>query len=99
MKKFEKVGVNVVWIDDAQMKSLNQRFRSNSAVSNVISFSINEVMDGRFHLGEIVINLDEARREAAKLHLSLRNEILRLYTHGLRNLLNESRLKKELQKS
>lgn len=90
MKKFEKAGVNVVWVDDARMKGLNQRFRSNSAVSNVISFSMNEAMDGRLHLGEIVINLDEARREAAKLHLSLRNEILRLYVHGMRNLLNES---------
>lgn len=90
MKKFEKAGVNVVWVDDAQMKGLNQRFRSNSVVSNVISFSINEIMDGKLHLGEIVINLDEAKREAAKLHLSLRDEILRLCVHGMRNLLNES---------
>lgn len=99
MKKFEKAGVNVVWVDDSQMKGLNQRFRPDALASNVISFSINETMDGRWHLGEIVINLDEARREAHKLHLSLRDEILRLYTHGLRNLLNESHLKKELGKA
>lgn len=87
-----KVSFNLVLANDQRMKALNKKYRHLDKLSNVISFSLDKEMGGTLHLGEVVIDFDEALREAKRLRLSLRREILRLAIHGLRSLLNESRI-------
>lgn len=91
-----KVFYNLVFVNDEKMKRLNKTYRNIDKASNVITFSLDNEKGSVLCLGEVVINWEEAFREAKRLGLSRREEILRLANHGLRNLLNESQLRKQL---
>lgn len=91
MKKNPKFNFDLVLVNDQKMRALNKRHRGLDKASNVISFSFDEVIDGILYLGPVVINLDEAEREAKILKIKLREELVRLGEHGVRNLLRESR--------
>jgi probable rRNA maturation factor len=72
------------------MRSLNRRYRGIDGTTDVLSFSLRE---GEFSaiqpalLGDIVISVPVAARQARELGHSLRREIERLLVHGLLHLL------------
>jgi probable rRNA maturation factor len=72
------------------MRSLNRRYRGIDRTTDVLSFSQRE---GQFAdirsdiLGDIVISVPAAVRQARELNHSLGHEIERLLVHGLLHLL------------
>jgi probable rRNA maturation factor len=72
------------------MRSLNRRYRGIDRTTDVLSFSQRE---GQFAdirsdiLGDIVISVPAAVRQARELNHSLVHEIERLLVHGLLHLL------------
>jgi probable rRNA maturation factor len=76
-------------VDDPQIGELNQRFLSRRGPTNVIAFPMRE---GRFSdlaptlLGDVVISVDTARREARTAGLSLDQRITQLLVHGILHL-------------
>ena len=83
--------VSIALIDDAAMAALNQRHRDKAGSTNVLSFT---AVDGDAfpgqppgQLGEIVISLDTAAREAKELRHSLDARIFWLLAHGFLHLL------------
>jgi probable rRNA maturation factor len=74
-------------VDDAQIRSLNHRFRGKDRATDVLSFPLDgsAPMGERF-LGDIVISLDTARRQAAAYDAPLQREVYRLLIHGLLHL-------------
>jgi len=53
-----------------------------------MSFPFNEKLpNGVYHLGEVVVNLDQARRQAKNFRVSQKKEIARLVAHGVLHLL------------
>jgi len=72
------------------MRSFNRRYRNIDKTTDVLSFSLRE---GQFRhlrpemLGDIVLSVPAARRQAKKADHTLHHEIERLLVHGLLHLL------------
>ena len=79
--------VSIAFIDDDAMKELNQKFRKKAATTDVLTFpaddSYNEPSATGRPLGDIVISVDQARRQAAEEKHSLSTEIRYLVVHGV----------------
>lgn len=83
----DKVSASVSIVNDAQMQELNKKYRSTDYLTDVLSFTINEkTPEGEFLLGEIVINRDQAARQAKELGHSTEEEIAFLTAHAMMHL-------------
>jgi probable rRNA maturation factor len=79
--------VTIAFIDDDAMTELNQKFRKKAKTTDVLTFpaddSYNEPSATGRPLGDIVISVDQARRQAAEEKHSLAVEIRYLVLHGV----------------
>ncbi|HEY0372648.1 MAG TPA: rRNA maturation RNase YbeY [Thermoanaerobaculia bacterium] len=70
--------LSIAFIDDDAMTSLNRKFRKKNRTTDVLTFQ----GEDRF-LGDIVISIDQARRQAADEKHSLATEVRYLILHGI----------------
>jgi len=79
--------VSIAFVDDDAMTELNQKFRKKAKTTDVLTFpaddSYNEPSATGRPLGDIVISVDQARRQAAEEKHSLAVEIRYLVLHGV----------------
>ena len=82
-------GVSIVLAGDATVRRLNRDFRGQDTTTDVLSFpSGAEVLpDGTRPLGEIVISVAQAARQAEAAGHSLAREVRVLVIHGYLHLL------------
>ncbi len=75
--------------DDDEMRQLNQTFRGEDKTTDVLSFNQDGVdpETGRTYLGDIVISIPQAERQAATQAHSLSAECAFLAIHGTLHLL------------
>jgi len=82
--------LSLVLVDEATMAGLNARYRGREGPTDVLSFSLLEG-EGAEHrgalLGDVVLCLPVARRQAAEQGHGLDTELLRLLVHGVLHLL------------
>ena len=89
----ETTELSVLLTDDAAIRALNRDFRRQDTTTDVLAFPLEEPQRGRRSapdmrlLGDIVISIDTARRQARELGHSLHQEITWLLAHGLLHLL------------
>jgi probable rRNA maturation factor len=82
--------VSVLFVGDAAMRSLNRRYRKKDRATDVLSFSFREGAGWTVQpdlLGDIVISVPAARRQARTAGVPFSQEIDRLLVHGLLHLL------------
>ncbi len=83
--------VTVAFVSDRKMKRLNYEFRGKKATTDVLSFPF-ETGESEFSfeendsLGDIVISVEQAEKQAAENNLSLEKEIKQLILHGILHL-------------
>jgi probable rRNA maturation factor len=77
--------VSVLFCGDRRMAALNRRWRSKNRSTDVLAFPSGENVD-RF-LGDIVISVPYAARQAARRGESASREMDRLLVHGYLHLL------------
>ena len=70
--------VSIAFVDDEAMTALNRKFRRKNKTTDVLTFP----GDDRF-LGDIVVSVDQARRQAADEKHSLATEVRYLILHGI----------------
>ncbi|WP_310489022.1 rRNA maturation RNase YbeY [Chamaesiphon sp. VAR_69_metabat_338] len=82
--------------NDAEIQALNAQFRQLDRPTDVLSFAALEVdfpqvadnfTDAAIYLGDIIISVDTAARQAPEHGYSLRKELAWLASHGLLHLL------------
>jgi pyridoxine 5-phosphate synthase len=76
--------VSVVFMDDSAMTAYNQQYRSKSGPTNVLSFPAAEIPD---ELGDILISVETAQKEAQEKGISLHRRLTELLIHGLLHLI------------
>lgn len=76
---------------DAAISRLNQEYRSKMGPTDVLSFPMEE----KNLLGDVVISLDAARRQARSKKWSLADEVLFLSIHGILHLLGYDHMRKK----
>lgn len=86
--------VSVVLCDDCYIHALNLQYRGKDYSTDVLSFALNEgeefeITDGPTEklLGDIIISLDTATRQAEEYGHSLERELAYLTVHGMLHLL------------
>jgi probable rRNA maturation factor len=80
--------VHVLVTGDDELQRLNLAYRKLDRATDVLSFPDGDRLpDGRTLLGEVVISLDTARRQAAQLGHSELRELEELVLHGTLHLL------------
>lgn len=70
--------VSIAFVDDEAMKDLNRRYRHKNRTTDVLTFAGDEPL-----LGDIVISVDQARRQAAGEKHALPTEVRYLILHGI----------------
>lgn len=86
---FHDAELSILFTGDGTIRSLNRKYRGNDAVTDVLSFSLREGVFSHIHpelLGDIVISVPAAVRQAALAQHSVSREIDRLLVHGLLHL-------------
>jgi probable rRNA maturation factor len=84
----EKKNVAVAFVSDRKMRELNSEFRAKDKTTDVLSFPFeaDEFDVDRDFLGDIVISLEQAARQAAENDLDLDTEVKQLILHGILHL-------------
>jgi len=82
-----KAELSIVLVSDAQIRRLNKLYRNKDKPTDVLSFPIGEKVEDWLILGDVVISVDTAKRQAQELGYSLEEELKRLLVHGLVHLL------------
>ncbi|MEA2329831.1 MAG: putative rRNA maturation factor [Thermoanaerobaculia bacterium] len=79
--------VSIAIVDDDAMRNLNRQFRKKNKTTDVLTFPADDSdadpnASGR-PLGDIVISIDQARRQATDQKHSLATEVRYLILHGI----------------
>ncbi|BAF59073.1 predicted metal-dependent hydrolase [Pelotomaculum thermopropionicum SI] len=88
----EEAEVSLVFVDDAYIHGLNRQYRGVDAPTDVLSFAMQEGEplaggEEELILGDVVISLQAAERQAGEYGHSLQREAAYLAVHGVLHLL------------
>lgn len=86
----EEAEVSILLCGDPLIRSLNLQHRGIDRPTDVLAFAMQEAVHGGGQpaiLGDIVISVDSARRQAKTAKRSLLAEVTMLLAHGLLHLL------------
>lgn len=82
-------GVTVAFVSDRAMRELNRRWRGRRGTTDVLSFPAGqeefEEAEG-LSLGDVVVSVEQAARQAEAHGLSFDDEVAQLILHGLLHL-------------
>jgi len=82
--------ISILLLDDPQIRELNREYRKKDKSTDVLSFPMLDDMVKNVQpqlLGDIVISVETAEKQAEKRKCSLYNELSRLLIHGTLHLL------------
>ncbi|WP_130806631.1 rRNA maturation RNase YbeY [Senegalia massiliensis] len=96
---YEKYGFNyeisVSFVNNIEIKELNRRFRGKDKETDVLSFPMEDELEGQDYLptlGDIVISTEKANEQAKEYGHSLEREIAYLTAHSMFHLMGYDHL-------
>lgn len=86
--EFKERTFSVAFVSDKRMNDLNELFRGKDSTTDVLSFphEADQFDPDINNLGDIVISIEQAERQAKENGLTLETEIKQLMLHGLLHL-------------
>ncbi|MBK8692308.1 MAG: rRNA maturation RNase YbeY [Deltaproteobacteria bacterium] len=88
--KLPRAELSVLLCDDATIHALNRDYRKKNKPTDVLAFAMREGEDGHLAgdlLGDVIISLETATRQAKERAVVTRDEVMMLLAHGLLHLL------------
>jgi len=91
---FQNPQLSILFVDDDQIRAMNKKHRKLDRPTDVLSFPMLEEKKGKkpsdepTPLGDIVISLESAARQAKEQEHPMKNEIALLLVHGFLHLLH-----------
>ncbi len=83
----ERRSASIAFVSDRKMRDLNREFRGEDSTTDVLSFPFEpEEFESGEILGDIVISVEQAARQAEENGLTLEVEIRQLILHGILHL-------------
>ena len=88
--------ISLTLVDDAAIREINRRHRGKDQPTDVLSFPLDpEPFAQERLLGDIVISVETARRQAGDYDAPLQREVERLMIHGLLHVLGHDHIEPE----
>jgi len=95
--------VSLLLTNDKEIQNLNKIFRKFDSPTDVLAFSMSEGSNsfslpqeiGEYLLGDIIISIETAKKQAKLLGHSLEQELTVLLIHGLLHLLEYDHISRE----
>jgi probable rRNA maturation factor len=84
-KKFNGAKLSIAFVDNSEIKKLNNRYFNSDEVTDVIAFPLNNHKSALN--GEIVVSVETAVDTAAKENIDIEAEVILYVVHGLLHLL------------
>lgn len=78
--------LNIIYCSDGCMRSMNRKFGKDDRVTDVLAFDLRDERTPDF-MGEVYVNLQQARRQAGDHNIPYIEEVKRLTVHGILHLL------------
>ncbi|WP_298634482.1 rRNA maturation RNase YbeY, partial [uncultured Mobiluncus sp.] len=103
----EKCEISLSFVDEGKIKELNREFRNIDKVTDVLSFPIEDFFNEDrktllekpyLMLGDVVICIDVARKQAKDLGHSFEREIMYLTCHSILHLLGYDHMEEDIKK-
>jgi len=88
--------LSIALVDDAEIRALNSTWRGRDRATDVLAFSLAEGLHAERRgplLGDVVISLDTAARQARARRRSLDDEMARLLVHGALHLIGHDHVR------
>jgi probable rRNA maturation factor len=80
--------LSIALVGDREMRPLNAKYRRKNKTTDVLSFFVeDQPMPGAKILGDVVISVEQARRQAKQRGKTLKSELATLLIHGILHLL------------
>ena len=82
-------GATVAFVSDRAMRALNRRWRGRVGTTDVLSFPAEQdelEREAGATLGDVVVSVEQAARQAGEHGLTFENEVEQLILHGLLHL-------------
>jgi probable rRNA maturation factor len=83
--------ISLLFVDNNEIRKMNKRYLNRDYSTNVITFSLTEGEFGNINpkiLGDIVISVEKALKDAEEAGIELNDELEFLMIHGMLHLLN-----------
>jgi probable rRNA maturation factor len=74
--------VNLVFVDDREIRRLNRRYRRKDKPTDVLSFGY-DAGPGDDVVGDVFVSLETLQRDAKRLQVPARHHAVRIVVHGL----------------
>jgi len=89
--------LNVIFVNDDYIRSLNKAYRKKDCPTDVLSFPYLESPDFEEGglIGEIYISVETARRQAKEAETDLADELYKLFVHGFLHIFGYDHIKNE----
>lgn len=88
--------LSIALVEDREIQRLNSRYRHKDEPTDVLSFASGEVLPGGvLLLGDVVISLEKAGRQARAARRTLEKEVEALLIHGILHLLGYNHERRE----
>ncbi len=80
--------LSIALVGDREMRPLNKKYRQYNRTTDVLSFAVHDQpKGGAAMLGDVVISVEQARRQAKARQAPVESEMAALLIHGLLHLL------------
>ncbi|HOD34531.1 MAG TPA: rRNA maturation RNase YbeY [Syntrophales bacterium] len=86
----ERDELSILLVEDREIRDLNRDYLKRNRPTNVIAFPMLEGPFKKIHpqvLGDVVVSVETASRDAKKVGMTLEDEVLFLLIHGILHLL------------
>ena len=84
---FDHLELSIAFVSDSAIQKINKEYLNKDKPTNVISFSMQEGQNPSDEiLGDIVISVDTADKEAKEAGISFYNRLVFLMLHGILHL-------------
>jgi probable rRNA maturation factor len=84
----KQIHISITISNDKEIQKLNKDYLKRDYATDVLSFEIKETQeDGSLYLGDVIVNKEQAKRQAKEYGNDLEHEVAELVAHGVLHLL------------